>query len=397
MLEWMVFILLGFSTATEYFRETFDDSSWEKRWVQSEWKKRMGKWEWSAGAWFVDEAVNKGIRTSEDMQHHAISAKLPKPFSNRGKDLVVQLSVKHEEHKYSFCGGGYIKLLPSTLDQKLFGGESDYSIMFGPDLCGYDVSRIHLIFNDGKKNLVKNDDIKLEYADKNEYTHVYTMVLHPDNTYEVYFDFKEKSKGDLISGWDFPNKEFDDPDDKKPDDWVDDEKIEDLTVKKPDGWDDIPKQIPDPNATKPDEWDDEADGEWEPQLIDNPDYKGEWKPVMIDNPDYKGAWKPKQIPNPDYREDVYGYDDLAYVGFELWTVNKGSIFDNILITDSYEEAKAFGEKLWKPTSEKEKEAKEAFDKKDEDKDEADAKIEDEDEEEDTVEANSEKPKEKKEL
>ena len=30
------------------------------------------------------------------------------------------------------------------------------------------------------------------------------------------------------------------------------------------------------------------DGEWEPPMIDNPDYKGEWKPRQIDNPDYKG-------------------------------------------------------------------------------------------------------------
>merc|ERR1712080_547427 len=109
------------------------------------------------------------------MKNHAISAKLSKPFSNRGKDLVIQFSVKHEEHKYSFCGGGYIKLLPSNLVQKNFGGDSDYSIMFGPDLCGYDISRIHLIFNDGKTNLLKNEEIKMEYGDKNEFTHVYTL------------------------------------------------------------------------------------------------------------------------------------------------------------------------------------------------------------------------------
>ena len=32
--------------------------------------------------------------------------------------------------------GAYIKLLPGGLDQKSFGGDSDYSIMFGPDICG---------------------------------------------------------------------------------------------------------------------------------------------------------------------------------------------------------------------------------------------------------------------
>lgn len=45
--------------------------------------------------------------------------------------------------------------------------------------------------------------------------------------------------------------------------------------------------IPDPDAKKPEDWDDEMDGEWEPPMIDNPDYKGEWKPKQIDNPDYK--------------------------------------------------------------------------------------------------------------
>merc|ERR1711861_12916 len=103
-----------------------------------------------------------------------------------------------------------------------------------------------------------------------------------------------------------------------------------------DGYDDIPAQIPDPDATKPEDWDDEDDGEWEPPLIDNPDFQGEWFAKKIDNP--------------------------AYVGYELWIVNNGTIFDNILVTDDIEYAKAQGEKLWRPTSKGEKEVKEAWDK-----------------------------------
>ena len=38
------------------------------------------------------------------------------------------------------------------------------------------------------------------------------------------------------------------------------------------------EHIADPDATKPEDWDDEMDGEWEPPMIDNPEYKGEWKP-----------------------------------------------------------------------------------------------------------------------
>ena len=51
-----------------------------------------------------------------------------------------------------------------------------------------------------------------------------------------------------------------------------------------------------------------------------------------------------------------------HVGFELWIVNNGTIFDNILVTDDLEYAKAQGEKLWRPTSKGEKEKKEAWDK-----------------------------------
>jgi len=36
---------------------------------------------------------------------------------------------------------------------------------------------------------------------------------------------------------------------------------------------DKPQNIPDPDAKKPDDWDDEIDGEWEPPMIDNPEYK----------------------------------------------------------------------------------------------------------------------------
>merc|ERR1711871_1327974 len=101
----------------------------------------------------------------------------------------------------------------------------------------------------------------------------------------------------------------------------------------------------------------------EPPLIDNPEFQGEWVAPKIANPAYKGEWKPKQIKNKDYEEGMQlaAYDS-NYVGFELWVVNNGTIFDNILVTDDIEYAKAQGEKLWRPTSKGEKEKKEAWDK-----------------------------------
>ena len=47
------------------------------------------------------------------------------------------------------------------------------------------------------------------------------------------------------------------------------------------------------------------------------------------------------------------------MGFELWTVNAGSIFDNILVTDDKAYADAQAEKTWAKIKEGEKEAKDA--------------------------------------
>merc|ERR1719163_831339 len=318
----------------------------------------MGKWEVTPGKWFVDEEADKGLSTTEDMRFYSITAPMTKPSTSKGKTLVLQMSVKVENHQYAFCGGGYIKLLPASTKAATFGGDDEYHIMFGPDLCGYDVSHIHAIFNHKGTNLLKTEKVSLEYSDKNEYTHLYTLVVKPDGTYEVFFDLESKAKGKMIDAWDFPKKEIDDPDDKMPSDWVDETEIDDPNDKKPDGYDDIPAQIPDPDATKPEDWDDEDDGEWEPPLIDNPEFKGEWHAKKIDNPAYKGEWKPKQIPNKDFEEGVQlaAYDSF-YVGYELWIVNNGTIFDNILVTDDIEYAKAQGEKLWRPTSKGDKENK----------------------------------------
>lgn len=71
-----------------------------------------------------------------------------------------------------------------------------------------------------------------------------------------------------------------DPEAKKPEDWDDRAQIPDPDDTKPEDWD-KPEHIPDPDATKPEDWDDEMDGEWEPPMIDNPEYKGVWAPKQV--------------------------------------------------------------------------------------------------------------------
>jgi calreticulin len=247
--------LVALASANTYFKEEFD-SSWSDRWVVSNWKKSdgtAGEWKYTAGDFYGDAEADKGIQTSQDARFYAISSKFPK-FSNRGKTLVLQFQVRFPQK--IDCGGGYIKLLPDTLDQQNFGGDSEYAIMFGPDICGTSTKRVHVIFTYKGKNLLTKKSI---VAESDQLSHVYTLIVNPDNTYEVRIDGSKKASGSLFEDWDFlPPKTIKDPSAKKPEDWVDQEKIDDPTDTKPADWDSTPKQIPDPDAEKPEDWDDAA-------------------------------------------------------------------------------------------------------------------------------------------
>eukprot|EP00244_Chara_vulgaris_P007710 TRINITY_DN287_c0_g1_i1.p1 TRINITY_DN287_c0_g1~~TRINITY_DN287_c0_g1_i1.p1 ORF type:complete len:435 (-),score=139.64 TRINITY_DN287_c0_g1_i1:584-1888(-) len=331
--------------ATVVFEERFDDT-WDKRWVVSNWKKSdgtAGEWKHTAGKWYGDPEEDKGIQTTPDARFFAISAGFPE-FSNKEKTLVLQFSVKHEQD--IDCGGGYIKLLPDGGDMASFGGDTPYSIMFGPDICGSSTKRVHAIITyKGKNHLIKKD-VKCE---TDQLTHVYTFIIRSDNTYSILIDNVEKSSGSLYDDWDFlPPSKIKDPSARKPEDWVDEEYIDDPEDKKPEGWDEIPKEIVDSEAQKPEDWDDSEDGEWEAPRIPNPDYKGEWTAKRIKNPAYKGKWSAPLIENPDFVNDteVYVLPPLKYVGMELWQVKSGTIFDNILVTDDADYAKKFAEDTW---------------------------------------------------
>ncbi len=76
----------------------------------------------SWGLMFGMLIILAGIQTTPDSRFYAISSEF-REFSNRGRTLVLQFSVKHEQKIE--CGGGYVKLL-SALDQKTFGGDSPY-------------------------------------------------------------------------------------------------------------------------------------------------------------------------------------------------------------------------------------------------------------------------------
>ncbi|KAG7264182.1 hypothetical protein CRUP_009736 [Coryphaenoides rupestris] len=311
--------------ATVYLKEQFvDGDAWKSRWVQSNHKSDYGEWKLTAGKFYGDAEADKGLQTSQDARFYAVSNRF-EPFSNADKPLVIQFTVKHEQK--IDCGGGYVKIFPAGLDQANMHGDSQYYIMFGHR------SKVHVDLQlQGQNHLIKKD-IKCK---DDELSHLYTLILNPDHSYEVKIDNEKVESGTMEEDWDLlPAKKIKDPEAKKPEDWDDHEKMDD------------------PTDTKP---------------------EGEWKPKQIDNPDYKGVWVHPEIDNPEYSADdsMYKFDSISVLGLDLWQVKSGTIFDNFLISDDVKEAEAFGEETWGKTKEAEKKMKE-------EQEEADRKLRDEEE------------------
>jgi len=331
-----------------YFSETFDDD-WANRWTVSKWKDSegtAGKWEHAAGKWSEDKLADRGIQTAQDSRFFGISAGF-ESFTNEGKSVIFQYQAKYE--KDVECGGGYFKVGPKLEDPTTFGDPTVYNIMFGPDMCGY-TKRTHLIFNYKGKHVLKKTDLPYKQEDAGT-SHVYRLTVNSDNTVKVEIDEEKVYEGAIKDDWEMlAAKEIDDPAEKKPEDWVDDSMIDDPADTKPDDWV-TEKRIVDPEAKKPDDWDDEEDGEWEAPMKDNEAFKGEWMAKRVDNPAYKGFWEAKKIANPEYTDDdaVYKYADFGFIGFDLWQVKGGTIFDNVIITDDVAEADEFTKK-WKSLS-----------------------------------------------
>jgi calreticulin len=351
-----LFIFLSLAAAKIHFHEQFNPG-WESRWTKTKWKEeQQGAFKSTLGKWYGDEEMAHAIQTSENGKFYDLSAKFDKVITNKENPLVVQYSVKFEQ--VIDCGGGYVKVVAENFDQSNFGGDTPLLIMFGPDICGSD-NKVHLILDhNGKGYLWK----KKPTAPNDKLTHIYTAVLYPNGSYAVYLDAKPLENGTVFEDWDFSvPKELPDPNDKKPEDWDEQMYIPDPNDKRPEDWVDE-EMIVDKDATKPDDWDDKREGDWQPPKVKNPNYKGPWEAKKIYNPKYKGVWSPKMIPNPDYKPSEVDVYHIGGIGFDVWQVKAGTIFDNVLIADSLKEALAEAELILEKQVSKELEYKEVEDK-----------------------------------
>uniref|UniRef100_A0A0N4UL59 Calreticulin family protein n=1 Tax=Dracunculus medinensis TaxID=318479 RepID=A0A0N4UL59_DRAME len=388
-------------TGSPHLVEWFSDlTAIGNKWIKSSGKKDDaensvskydGEWEIGPPSKIVSDG-DYGLIVKSKARHHAIASKLAKTFEFDGKPYEV----KYEDGQE--CGGGYIKLLTIGAEHKLaeFTDKTPYTIMFGPDKCG-STSKIHFIIRlkNPKNDIISEHHAKQSSKSLSGYfddrkTHLYTLIVRPDETFSVLVDNSQIMSGNLLTDLEpsvTPPKMIDDETDKKPADWDDREKIEDKNAKKPDDWDENAPQeieddkankpvdwleneepmVPDEAAEKPVDWDDEMDGIWEAPKIENPKckgvsgcgpwkrpmipnpaYKGKWKRPMVSNPDYKGKWKARQTENP-YFFEPHPYSQLqsiSAVGFELWTMSGNIIIDNIFVGNDESAASSFAKQTF---------------------------------------------------
>ncbi|CAK5280364.1 unnamed protein product [Mycena citricolor] len=377
------------------FLEQFTED-WSDRWTPSEATKKtpVGSETFSyVGQWKVEEPSisviegDLGLVAKSKAAHHAISAPFAKPVDFKDKPLVVQYEVKYQEG--GNCGGGYLKLLEDGFQTsgKEFSDTTPWVVMFGPDLT-CPGTKVHFIFRHKNPKSGEYEEKHLSLPPKptiEKLTNLYTLIVKPDNTFEVLVNGISEKSGSLLEDFEppvNPPAEIDDPTDVKPETWVDEKRIADPEAVKPEDWDeeapyeivdeeavkpegwldDAPTVIPDPDSEKPEEWDDEEDGdwiaptvpnpacaeapgcgEWKRPMVANPAYKGKWYAPFVDNPLYIGEWAPKKIANPDFFEDlapVKSLNKIGGVGIELWTMTEDILFDNIYVGHSPEDAKA---------------------------------------------------------
>lgn len=413
MLLLVVYAALSSSTAAEpLFFESFSDDLWQDRWRVSSVANVTGRWtirQTDHPQAIPNETM---IFTDSESAYFGLSHGFSENLDFTDKPLILQYEVRFP--KRLKCAGAYIKLFSDeNFWPSAVCNETKYVLMFGPDRCE-ETRHVRFIFR--HKSLVDGTIEEKHMTDPpkapgDTITHLYTLIVRPDNSFEIMIDAKSVKSGSLLS--DFspavnPPRKIDDPEDIKPADWSEEKEIEDMDAKEPADWDKYtheyipdpnklvapadwlqnePRFIPDPDAKKPRRWDDSVQGPWKPKMIPNPkcvgvsgcgkyepppvvnrDYKGKWVRPKIKNPNYRGGpWKARQILNENYVEDPHPHNfmNMTGIGFEVWIIDRGIGFGNVYIGHDEMAMRRRNMAQFKPRNKKQQEASDKLSKEEE--------------------------------
>ncbi|KAM8763730.1 calreticulin-3 isoform 3-T3 [Rhynchonycteris naso] len=211
----------------------------------------------------------------------------------------------------------------------------------GPDICGFDIKKVHVILHFKNQYHSNKKPIRCKV---DGFTHLYTLILRPDLTYEVKIDGLTIESGSIEYDWNLTSLKKMEKSSAASKDWKQEEEH------KSQDWE---KHFLDASASKPSDWNSELDGDWQASVLQKPPYQDGLKPEGID----KDVWLHQKMKNTNYftEYDLSEFENIGAIGLELWQVRSGTIFDNFLITDDEEYAENFGKATWGETKNPERE------------------------------------------
>ena len=133
----LVLVFLAPVAPKTYLVENFESpQSFSTRWKTSSAIPEPQQGSFQVVQNTLTSTEDHGLQTSESLRYYAISHPLTTDFHNLGKTLIVQYSVRFEQLQETLCAGGYIKLFAKDFNPESFDGDTNYALMFGPDMCG---------------------------------------------------------------------------------------------------------------------------------------------------------------------------------------------------------------------------------------------------------------------
>ncbi|XP_032129010.1 calreticulin-3, partial [Sapajus apella] len=210
----------------------------------------------------------------------------------------------------------------------------------GPDICGFDIKKVHVILHFKNQYHENKKSIRCKV---DGFTHLYTLILRPDLSYDVKIDGQSIESGSIEYDWNLTSlkkeKSLAESKDRK---LTEDNKAQD--------WE---KHFLDASASRQSDWNGELDGDWQTAMLQKPPRQDGLKPQGID----RDIWLHHKMKNTNYltQYDLSEFENIGAIGLELWQVRSGTIFDNFLITDDEEYADNFGKATWGETKGPERE------------------------------------------
>ncbi|KAB0406628.1 hypothetical protein E2I00_018631, partial [Balaenoptera physalus] len=194
-----------------------------------------------------------------------------------------------------------------------------------PDICGFDVKKVHVILHFKNQYHSNKKSIRCKV---DGFTHLYTLILRPDLTYEVKIDGQSIESGSIEYDWQLTSLKKMEKASAESEDW------DQAAEGKSQAW---KKHFLDASASTPSDWNSELDGDRQAPMLQKPPHQ------KMKNTNYLTEY------------DLSEFENIGAIGLELWQVRSGTIFDNFLITDDEEYAENFGKATWGETKGPERE------------------------------------------